>query len=134
MNATTVSSAAQAVAAALEWWYISRNVSRPDRSRIWTSPNSKEDDELPTAAEVFAVLELDLDQLKTIFSYRPKEPSSRPYAGLGGCSIDDQQKWQAIARLTGKIIHMVYESDAMQFYTWEEIAVYYPDCRVEKIK
>lgn len=123
---------AQAVAAAPVWWYLSRNISRPYRSRISSTPRSEKDGPvLPTAAQVFLTLGLDLQLLLEIFDGSPNVPLLT-YGDLGGCRIDDTERWVELARLTGKTIHLVHMSDTEQFYTFTELAVYYPDGRVEQ--
>lgn len=95
---------AQAVAAAPEWWYLSRNISKPYRSRISNTPSSKKGGPVPpTAAQVFSTLDLELQPLLEIFHGPPSEPLLT-YEDLGGCSIDDTERWVKLARLTGKII------------------------------
>ncbi len=122
---------AQVVAQASEWWYISRRVARPVKNMIWTRPRSLPNDPIPPRANaVFEVMHLDLKQLAEVFGSAEDQPSH--YTDLGGCDIDNEEKWAKLAEFTGKVIHLIYYSDQMQVGTWTELAVYHPDGRVEK--
>lgn len=126
----TPSSLAAQVAAAPEWWYFGGLYAWPrHNSNVIALDSRAEEGEWARVPEVFSALGLVPDDLCEIFTWRTASTPVLTFEDLGGCPPEDKN-WSRFARITGKIIHRVHCSG--QERSGSEIAVYYPDGRIEK--
>lgn len=113
------------VAQAAEWGYAGRNFSFPAWNTIVGGGTQA------TAAAVFKELRLPIERLRDIYHGRaPLVADPRDeYEALGCLPIDDATCWSRLAQLTGKTIRLIHRSGEPGVGC--EIAVYYPDGRIE---
>ena len=103
----------QTIATASEWWYFGRRFSYPKYNFI--ALDSLSTGYVAIASDVFEMLKLDPVKLAEIFE-------------RGYCLAEKTDSWSKLAQLSGKTIHWFYNKGE---FSSREVAIYYPDGRVE---
>lgn len=119
------------LAQAENWYYFGANFNRPCSNTIAIKPMS-EQGEFAKASNVFQAMKLDLETLQHIFPNKHELVGDlTDYEQLGSCHKSDHTAWSALAKLSGKKIHLTICQDGHP--VGKVSTIYDPDGQIKKL-